>query len=41
MRNYELSADELIAVLRERIHPEFRQPKADGGWTFDSESMKG
>jgi uncharacterized protein YfbU (UPF0304 family) len=41
MRDYGLSADEMIAILRERVHPEYRQPKADSeGWTFDPESMK-
>jgi uncharacterized protein len=32
---YELTQDELIAILREHVHPEHRKPQAGGGWTFD------
>jgi hypothetical protein len=33
--NYKLMPDEMIAILRERIHPTHRQPLPGGGWTFD------
>jgi uncharacterized protein YfbU (UPF0304 family) len=36
MRDYGFSTDELIAVLRERIHPDRRQPAPEGGWTLDA-----
>lgn len=36
---YGFSADEIAAVMRERIHPEHRQVKADGTWAFDQEKM--
>jgi uncharacterized protein YfbU (UPF0304 family) len=32
---YEFTADEIIAILRERIHPERRKPNPDGTWTFE------
>lgn len=35
MGDYQFTADELIAILREHIHPEHRQPQPGGGWTFD------
>jgi uncharacterized protein len=35
----ELAADELIAILRERIHPENRKPTTGGNWVLD-ESKK-
>jgi uncharacterized protein len=36
---YELTADELIAILRERIHPDNRKPTTGGNWVLD-ESKK-
>jgi uncharacterized protein len=36
---YELTAHELIAILRERIHPENRKPTSGGNWVLD-ESRK-
>ncbi len=37
---YELSANDLIDVLREKIHPEHREPRLGGGWTFDPSKLK-
>jgi uncharacterized protein len=34
-RDYKLSADELIAILREHIHPEYRKPTSGNNWIFD------
>jgi hypothetical protein len=31
---YDLSADELIAVVRERVHPEHREHRTDGSWAM-------
>jgi hypothetical protein len=33
--NYKFSADELIAILRERIHPTHRKPQSGGGWAYE------
>jgi uncharacterized protein YfbU (UPF0304 family) len=38
--NYDLSASDITAVLRECIHPEHRVRQADGSWTFDRGSIK-
>jgi uncharacterized protein YfbU (UPF0304 family) len=32
---YELTAGELIAILRERIHPENRKPTTGGNWVLE------
>jgi hypothetical protein len=34
--DYKFSANDLIKILRERIHPENRQPTANGDWTLKS-----
>jgi hypothetical protein len=39
MRQYELSADELIAILREHIHPENRKPTTENDWILDESKM--
>ncbi len=36
-----LTADEIISILRERIHPEHREPAGDGGWTVKDTSGAG
>ena len=33
--NYQFTADEIIAILREHIHPTHRHPLAGGGWSCD------
>ena len=38
--NYKLTPDEIIAVLREHIHPTHRQPQSGGGWTFDPAKLR-
>jgi uncharacterized protein YfbU (UPF0304 family) len=38
--NYQFRADEIITILRERVHPEHRERTADGGWTFDPDKLK-
>ncbi len=40
MGPYELSADELILILREHVHPDHREPQPQGGWTFDRSKFK-
>lgn len=36
---YDLSADEIAAVMRERIHPEYREMQPDGSWTLNREKL--
>jgi len=38
--NYHFSADEIIAILRERIHPEHRERTTEGGWTVNPDKFK-
>jgi uncharacterized protein len=37
---YEFTTDELIAILRERIHPEHRKPTTGNNWVLDESKMK-
>jgi len=38
--HYELTADELIAILREHIHPEHRKPTTGGNWILDDSKLR-
>ena len=38
--NHKLTAEEMILILRERIHPLHREMKPGGGWTFDPSKLR-
>ena len=40
MRDRSLTADEMISVHREEIHPEHRKSKPGGDWTFDRSKLE-
>jgi hypothetical protein len=37
---YDLAPDDLVKILREHIHPDYRQYTGGGDWTFDRASLK-